>query len=161
MRYIPTPGHTKLWQERTPLAQYINNEVQGTRMRRWEPNKLIHDFLMPYVRGGVQRATGEVSIPGDVQVRRDLNTLADTLQYLRGLRDSAQGDQVSPSCRNPKTSRTRARDRRPHITCAAKAAELGPGCHSDELKIIEDSRQDFVPCCLCADLAGRPSRVRS
>jgi integrase len=27
MRYLPTPGHTKFWQERTPLAQYINNQV--------------------------------------------------------------------------------------------------------------------------------------
>ena len=36
MHYIPTPGHTKVWQERTPLAQYINNEVVGTRMRRWQ-----------------------------------------------------------------------------------------------------------------------------
>jgi hypothetical protein len=25
MRYIPTPGHTKAWQERTPLAQYLSN----------------------------------------------------------------------------------------------------------------------------------------
>ena len=43
MRYIPTPGHTKAWQERTPLAQYLTNEVVGTRMRRWE--RPIHDFL--------------------------------------------------------------------------------------------------------------------
>ena len=42
MRYIPTPGHTKVWQERTPLAQYLTNEVVGTRMRRWE--RPIHDF---------------------------------------------------------------------------------------------------------------------
>jgi len=41
MHYIPTPGHTKVWQERTPLAQYINNEVVGTRMRRWQ--RPIHD----------------------------------------------------------------------------------------------------------------------
>jgi hypothetical protein len=43
MRYIPTPGHTKAWQERTPLDQYLSNEVIGTRMRRWE--RPIHDFL--------------------------------------------------------------------------------------------------------------------
>jgi len=41
LRYIPSPAHTKLWQERTPLSQYINNEVTGTRMRRWE--RPIHD----------------------------------------------------------------------------------------------------------------------
>jgi len=41
LRYIPSPAHTKLWQERTPLSQHINNEVTGTRMRRWE--RPIHD----------------------------------------------------------------------------------------------------------------------
>ena len=41
MHYIPTPGHTKFWQERTPLAEYLNNEVVGTRMRRWQ--RPIHD----------------------------------------------------------------------------------------------------------------------
>ena len=48
MRYIPTPGHTKAWQERTPLAQYLTNEVVGTRMRRWE--RPIHDFLTRSLR---------------------------------------------------------------------------------------------------------------
>lgn len=36
MRYLGSAPHTKLWQVRTPLAQYINNEVTGTRMGRWE-----------------------------------------------------------------------------------------------------------------------------
>ena len=48
MCYIPTPGHTKAWQERTPLAQYLSNEVVGTRMRRWE--RPIHDFLTRVLR---------------------------------------------------------------------------------------------------------------
>jgi hypothetical protein len=41
MRYLPSPAHTKLWQERIPLSQYINNEVTDTRMRRWD--RPIHD----------------------------------------------------------------------------------------------------------------------
>jgi hypothetical protein len=48
MHYIPTPGHTKFWQERTPLAEYINNEVVGTRMRRWQ--RPIHDQVSPSFR---------------------------------------------------------------------------------------------------------------
>ena len=48
MHYIPTPGHTKFWQERTPLAEYLNNEVVGTRIRRWQ--KPIHDQVSPSFR---------------------------------------------------------------------------------------------------------------
>ena len=83
MRYLPSPANTKLWQERTPLAQYINQEVIGTKLRRWE--RPIHDFLAPYVRGVGHRALGQTIIPSDVQFKRDLNTLTDTLQYLRSL----------------------------------------------------------------------------
>jgi len=57
MHYLPSPGHTKFWQERTPLAQYLNNEVVGTRMRRWQ--RPVHDFLMPYLRGKAERMLGE------------------------------------------------------------------------------------------------------
>jgi hypothetical protein len=80
---IHSPAHTKMGQARTPLAQYLNNEVIGTRMRRWE--RPIHDFLMPYFRSNVKMATGHTIIPGDVQRRRDLNTLADAMTYLREL----------------------------------------------------------------------------
>jgi hypothetical protein len=34
MRYIPTPFHTKMWQERTAYSQYLQQEAIGTRMRR-------------------------------------------------------------------------------------------------------------------------------
>jgi hypothetical protein len=84
MRYLGSPALTKLWQERTPLAQYINNEVSGTRMRRWQ--RPVHDFLMPYARGTLQRLTGQAILPGDVQRRRD---------------------QVPPSCPTTKPSRAR------------------------------------------------------
>ena len=78
MRYVPSPAHTKFWQERTPLAQYINNEVTGTRMRRWE--RPIHDFIMPYARGLVERTTGQKIIPATFRTR-DLNTLADVMTF--------------------------------------------------------------------------------
>lgn len=90
LRYIPSPAHTKFWQERTAIAQYISQEVSGTRMRRW--HRPIHDFLGPYVRGLVGRATGQTVVPEDVQHRRDLNTLADTLGFIRGLSAQASGE---------------------------------------------------------------------
>ncbi|HEV2279225.1 MAG TPA: hypothetical protein VGS02_13670 [Acidobacteriaceae bacterium] len=57
-------------------------------MRRWE--RPIHDFLMPYLRGAVSRVTGENIIPAEVRHRRDLDTLADMLNYLRDLRQAAR-----------------------------------------------------------------------
>ena len=37
MRYIPTPGNTKAWQERTPLDQYLSNEVtRDHQSKRWK-----------------------------------------------------------------------------------------------------------------------------
>jgi hypothetical protein len=77
MRYIPTPFHTKVAQERTALSQYIQQEAIGTRMR-WR-DRPIHDFLAPYLRGAIARVTGEDVIPREVQHRRDLDTLADKL----------------------------------------------------------------------------------
>jgi len=81
MRYLPTPFHTKFAQERTALSQYIQQEAVGTRMRRWE--RPIHDMLAAWGRGAVSRATGVNIIPGEVQHRRDLDTLADMFEYLR------------------------------------------------------------------------------
>lgn len=81
MRYVPTPFHTKLAQERTALSQYIQQEATGTRMRRWD--RPLHDFLLPYLRGAVARATGEDVIPREIQHRRDLDTLADMLKRPR------------------------------------------------------------------------------
>jgi hypothetical protein len=75
MRYLPTPFHTKFAQERTALSQYIQQKSVGTRMRRWE--RPFHDFLMPYLRGTVERLTGQNWIPAEVEHRRDLDTLAD------------------------------------------------------------------------------------
>lgn len=88
LRYVPTPGHTKLWQQRTALSQYLEQEVVGTRMRRWD--RPIHDFLGPYFRGAVHRTTGENLIPPEVQHRRDLNTLTDVLEFLQDKRLAAQ-----------------------------------------------------------------------
>jgi hypothetical protein len=83
LRYVPQPYNTKLWQNRTAIAQYEEQEVYGTRMRRW--HRPIHDFLEPYARGITRRLTGKRPIPQDVQLRRDLVSLTDTLHYLRGV----------------------------------------------------------------------------
>ncbi len=75
MRYVPTPFHTKLAQQRSPLSQYIQQEAVGTRMRRWD--RPLHDFLLPYLRGAIGRVTGTEVIPYEVEHRRDLDTLTD------------------------------------------------------------------------------------
>lgn len=93
VRYLPSPGHTKLWQNRTPLAQYEEEEAVGTRMRRWQ--RPIHDFLAPYSRQAIHRATGERVLGEDVVERRRLNTLADELQYLRSLQAGGYTNQGS------------------------------------------------------------------
>jgi very-short-patch-repair endonuclease len=92
LRYIPTPAHTKFWQNRDPLADYLEKEVYGSRMRRWD--KPLHDFVMPYARGAVKRATGEVIVPEEVTEKRELNDIADSLQYLRSkiLADTVPGE---------------------------------------------------------------------
>jgi hypothetical protein len=86
LRYVPTPFHTKFAQQRTALSQYKEQESIGTRMRRWD--RPIHDFLAPYIRGAISRATGADIIPKEVQHRRDLDTLTDMLKYLRNLNES-------------------------------------------------------------------------
>jgi len=86
MRYIPTPFHTRLAQQRTALSQYIQQEAVGPRMRRW--NRPLHNFILPWVRGAVARITGADIVPAEVEHRRDLDTLADMLKYLRDLRRS-------------------------------------------------------------------------
>jgi hypothetical protein len=88
MRYLPTPFHTKFAQERSALSQYIQQEAVGTRMRRWE--RPVHDFLAPYFRGTIARLTGQDIIPSEVQHRRDLDTLADVMNYLRALNEARE-----------------------------------------------------------------------
>lgn len=62
-------------------------------MRRWE--RPLHDFLLPYLRGTVERVTGEEVIPEETRHRRDLDTLADMLQFLRAETEAA-GNQEKP-----------------------------------------------------------------
>ena len=57
-------------------------------MRRWE--RPIQDFLAPCFRGAVSRLTGENIISGEVEHRRDLDTLTDMLNYLRDLRQAVR-----------------------------------------------------------------------
>lgn len=82
LRLIPTPFHTKYWNERTALSMYEEQEVYGSRMRRWQ--KPFHDMVAPWARGIYKRLTGEVLIPEEVGHRRDLDSLTDELDYLRG-----------------------------------------------------------------------------
>ena len=82
-RWIPTPYHTKLWQERSALSQYIDQETVGTRMRRWD--KPVKDFLAPYYHGMLHRVSGDVFIPESTVEKRNLNTMVDMLEYLRDL----------------------------------------------------------------------------
>ena len=84
LRYIPSPYHTKLWHERTPLAQYQQQEVEGARLRRWQHP--LEDFLMPYARGAYRRVVGDLGIPEITQKKWDLNTMADMLEYIRDMK---------------------------------------------------------------------------
>ena len=87
LRYVPKPMHTKLWQERTPRAQYEQQEVYGVRQRRWQ--KPVHDMITPWFRGMVKRLTGDVIVPPKTRERRDLDTLVDQLEYLRAVSKAA------------------------------------------------------------------------
>jgi hypothetical protein len=118
MRYLPTPFHTKFAQERTALSQYIQQESVGTRMRRWE--RPIHDFLAPYFRGTVERLTGQNIIPAEVEHRRDLDTMADMMTYLRALN---QATRLGPF--PPATHKTRARGREGLRGCPQRRAWPG------------------------------------
>ncbi len=90
LHYLPSPAHTKFWQERTPLAQYLNNEVVGTRMRRWQ--RPIHDFLLPYMRGLEARLSDEVFIPEEVRRRRDLALGLSVLPHNKNLTRPRQAE---------------------------------------------------------------------
>jgi very-short-patch-repair endonuclease len=87
--YVPTPYHTKLWQERTVYDQYVSQEVVGTRMRRWD--RPFDDFATPYARSILNKATGIKVMSESTLQRRDLNTLADQLKYIRALHNIAEG----------------------------------------------------------------------
>lgn len=102
LRYMPTPYHTKLWQERTPLAQYQQQEVEGARLRRWQHP--FEDFIMPYARGAYRRVVGDPGIPEITQKKWDLNTMSDMLEYIRDLKiastdSSLQGRYTSQASR--------------------------------------------------------------
>jgi very-short-patch-repair endonuclease len=87
--FAPTPYHTKLWQERTAYDQYVSQEVVGTRMRRWD--RPFDDFIGPYARGLVNKTTGIKLLSNITTQRRDLDTLADQLKYVRALHNIAEG----------------------------------------------------------------------
>lgn len=84
LRYLPTPYHTKLWQERTPVSQYQQQEVEGSRLRRWQHP--VEDFIMPYARGVYRRFVGDLGPPEITQKKRALNTMSDMLEYIRDLK---------------------------------------------------------------------------
>ena len=81
LHWLPAPFHSKLWQQRTALEQYRNQEVYGSRMRRWD--RPLSDIAGSWMRGTVYRVTGNAPVPYSVRERRDLDTLEDMLSYLR------------------------------------------------------------------------------
>lgn len=101
LRFVPTPFHTKYWNERTALALYQEQEVYGSRMRRWQ--RPFHDMVAPWARGMYKRLTGETLIPEEAQHRRDVDTLVDELDYLRGYVQAA----AHPDARGRYTSQTK------------------------------------------------------
>lgn len=81
-RLLPTPFHTKYWNERTALSLYEEQEVYGSRMRRWQ--RPFHDMVAPWARGMYKRLTGDNLVPQEVEHRRDIDSMVDQLDYLRG-----------------------------------------------------------------------------
>jgi hypothetical protein len=79
---VPTPFHTKYWNESTALAKYQEEEVYGSRMRRWQ--KPFHDMVAPWARGLYKRVTGDAIMSKETQHKRDLDSMTDQLDYLRG-----------------------------------------------------------------------------
>lgn len=104
LRYIPTPYHTKLWEERTALAQYQQQEVEGTRLRRWQHP--IEDFVLPYARGAYRRVVGDLETPASTQMKWDLNTMSDMLDYVRSVRLASAGDSAQHGRYTSQASRT-------------------------------------------------------
>ena len=101
LRFIPTPFHTKYWNERTALALYQEQEVYGSRMRRWQ--RPFHDMVAPWARGIYRRVTGEVLVPEEVQRKREIDSFVDELDYLRGYIQAA----AHPEARGRYTSQTK------------------------------------------------------
>jgi hypothetical protein len=114
MRYIPTPFHTKMWQERTAYSQYLQQEAIGNRMRRWE--RPIHDFLAPYFRRLIERTTDTPVISAEVEHRRELDTLTDMLGYLRSLKMAGEELEHQVPPRSPHIYLAHAREGRPTRT---------------------------------------------
>lgn len=83
LRYTPRLGHAKFWQQRDAITQYEQDEVYGSRIRRWQ--RPIHDFIMPWFHQASNRLTGEVIVTSTTQERRGLDTLTDQLRYIRGI----------------------------------------------------------------------------
>ena len=81
LRFVPTPFHTKYWNERTALSLYQEQEVYGARMRRWQHP--FRDMIAPWARGAYRRFTGGVLVPEQVEQRRLMDSLVDQLEYLR------------------------------------------------------------------------------
>jgi hypothetical protein len=93
LRLFPSPYHTKLWQQRTPLEQYEAQESIGTRMRRWD--RPVHDFASVYMRGALRRTIGITAVADDVEHRRELDTMADMMRYLRAKQGGPPGSAES------------------------------------------------------------------
>ena len=92
MRYIPTPMHTKLWQEQTAISRYEEEEVYGTRMRRWD--RPLHDFIAPYLRGVIHRLTDDSVTTAEVMLKHDMNSMVDIMKYMRAI---SSGDRFRAS----------------------------------------------------------------
>lgn len=90
LNILPTPFHSKLWQERSAISQYQSQEVYGSRVQNWE--QPIQKFVKPYFRGLVKRLTGRLIVPENVEKSRELSTLADQLKYLRSLTEGHKNE---------------------------------------------------------------------
>jgi hypothetical protein len=138
-------------------------------MRRW--NRPLHDFILPYVRDAINRITGANDIPGEVRHRRDPDTLADMLAFLRA-ESLAAGNQEQRGRWTEKTtslpsahtyfSRAGGRDRKTTATIAPAPSRAFSRRSPRRCRATQEAfRRLFLanrPSCACPVLQGRGGR---
>ena len=88
------PG-AKLIHQRSPIEEYIASEAIGTSSAFWD--KPIQNFITPALNMAQHAVSGSLSIPEEVQQRRDINRHYDMLAWVKSKRleriARAEGDE--------------------------------------------------------------------
>lgn len=90
-QHVPGPFflNTKLGDAATAVEAYRRDMLYGSTDEGW--SKPFKNFVRPYVRSAVAKLTPGDYVPGDVQHRRDVDTLYDRLAYLKAQKTNDVG----------------------------------------------------------------------